>query len=62
MSESTILSIMEGQAELCRLGGVDPEPFYRLWIELRENSALSDAMEEVIQERALTRIRGNQRT
>ena len=59
MSESTILSIIEGQAELCRLGGVDPEPFYRLWIELRENSALSDAMEDEI---ALRAIRRSQRS
>jgi hypothetical protein len=55
MSESTIRAIIEGQAELCRIGGVDPEPFYRLWIELRENSALSDAMEGEIELRAIRR-------
>lgn len=62
MSEAAIAAILESLTEAARLMEVDPEKLWRFAAELRAGSRLEEAIESEIQERALARIRREQRT
>lgn len=55
MSEHVVAAIMEGCKDIAFAAGVDAEVLWRALAEARPNSALSDAVEQEIELRAIRR-------